>query len=108
MDGVRESFVQQSHISREEHEMFMKKYSDMFFVCIEGQKKLGFIGIINNDIRIATDPDCQGKGVGAYMLREAMKKNPEAFAKVKVGNKASLRLFESCGFKKKYYIFEQK
>jgi L-amino acid N-acyltransferase YncA len=29
-----------------------------------------------------------------------------AFAKVKVDNEASLKLFESCGFKKKFYILK--
>ena len=107
MDGVRQSFIQQLQITVEEHELFMKKNSNMFFVCIEKERTLGFIGVISDDIRIATHPDHQGKGVAAFMLDEMMKKNPRAFAKVKADNEASLRLFESCGFVKKYYIFEQ-
>ena len=40
-------------------------------------------------------------------LNEIMKIYPDAFAKIKIENEASLRLFESCGFKKKYYILEK-
>jgi len=36
-----------------------------------------------------------------------MKLDPQAYAKVKVGNEASLRLFEKCGFTKQYYILEK-
>ena len=32
---------------------------------------------------------------------------PNAMFKVKLDNEASVRLFESCGFKKKYYILEK-
>ena len=41
------------------------------------------------------------------MINEIMKIHPNAFAKVKLENKASLKLFESCGFKKKFYILEK-
>ena len=33
-----------------------------------------------------------------------MKEYPTAYAKVKVDNEASLRLFRTCGFRKKFYI----
>ena len=36
-----------------------------------------------------------------------MEMNADAFAKVKIENEASMRLFEACGFKKKYYILEK-
>ena len=68
---------------------------------------MGYVGVIEGDIRIATHPDYQGKGVGSFMLNEVMKIHPTAFAKVKMENEASLNLFESCGFKKMYYILEK-
>jgi len=107
MDGVRQGFIQQKHISKEQHEQYMKKNSSFFYICLDNHNQLGYIGIINDDIRVATHPDHQGKGVASFMLNELMKKHPTAFAKVKIDNKASLRLFESCGFKKKYYILEK-
>ncbi len=44
---------------------------------------IGYIGVIDNDIRVATHPDHQGKGVGSFMVNEIMKIHPNAFAKVK-------------------------
>ena len=78
-----------------------------FFICLDNEKPVGYIGVINNDIRVATHPEYQGKGVAKFMVNEVMKVYPEAFAKVKIENEASLRLFESCGFKKKYFILER-
>jgi len=41
------------------------------------------------------------------MVEGFIKKFPDSFAKVKIDNEASRKLFESCGFKKKYYILEK-
>ena len=60
-----------------------------------------------DDIRVATHPDFQGKGVGKFMIESLMEAHPLSFAKVKIDNEASLGLFESCGFKRKYYILER-
>ena len=38
------------------------------------------------------------------MVNKCMKIWPTAFAKVKIDNKASIKLFESCGFTKKFFI----
>ena len=85
----------------------MKKNSNFFWICLDNNVAIGYIGIIDNDIRIATHPDYQGLGVGSFMLNKVMKKNPKAFAKVKINNEASLKLFEKNGFKKKYYLLER-
>ena len=85
----------------------MKKYSDWFYICLYDGYPAGYIGVIENDIRVATHPDFQGKGVGKFMINQIMEIYPDAFAKVKLNNNPSLRLFETCGFKKKYYILEK-
>ncbi len=107
MDGVREGFIKQNLITRDQHEEFMKKNSIFFWICLDNTVPIGYIGIIDDDIRIATHPDYQGLGVGSFMLNEVMKQNPQAQAKVKIENKASLRLFEKNGFVKKYYLLEK-
>ncbi len=66
------------------------------------------LAAIDRDIRVATHPDFQGKGVGKFMINQLMEMNSNVFAKVKLENEASLKLFEACGFKKKYYILERK
>tara|TARA_R110002126_G_C10486643_1_gene502631 strand:+ start:3877 stop:4257 length:381 start_codon:yes stop_codon:yes gene_type:complete len=107
MDGVRQGFINQDIISQQDHEAYMKKNSNFFWICLDKGRFIGYTGVIENDIRVATHPDYQGKGVGSFMINEIMKINPNAFAKVKLENQSSLRLFESCGFKKKYYILEK-
>ena len=107
MDGVREGFVQQDIISREHHESYMKKNSTFFYILLDKDVPICYIGNIDNDIRVATHPDHQGKGAATFAVNELMKIHPNAMAKVKILNKASLRLFEKCGFKKKYYLLER-
>jgi len=107
MDGVREGFIQQEIISLESHESYMKKNSNFFYICLDKDTPMGYIGIIENDIRVATHPDHQGKGVGSFMVNEIMKTHTRAIAKVKVNNAASLKLFRKCGFREKYYLMEK-
>lgn len=104
---VKEGFVSQQHISEEDHEDFMKDHGDKYYICLVGDVPAGFAGSIMGDIRVATDPCYQGKGVGKFMISEILLKFPDSYAKVKTENKASLALFESCGFKKKYFILER-
>ena len=85
----------------------MLRYGLFFYVCLVNNEPAGYVGVINSDIRVATHPDFQGKGVGKYMINQLMEMHPDAFAKVKIDNEASTRLFEACGFKKKYYILEK-
>ena len=104
---VKKGFIQQEQISRKNHSVYMQSFGDSFYICLDKDKPIGYIGVINKDIRVATHPDYQGNGVASFMVREVMKIHPDAFAKVKIENEASLRLFESCGFKKKYFILER-
>ena len=107
MDGVREGFIQQKYITQEQHEKYMKKNSTFFYILLDKGVPICYIGNIDNDIRVATHPDHQGKGAATFAVNELMKLFPDAVAKVKIENKASLRLFEKCGFKKKYYLLEK-
>ena len=106
-DGIRQGFVQQDEITTDHHQQYMKKNGNFFWICLDNEVPIGYIGIIDFDIRVATLPRYHGKGVASFMVNEIMKSNPQAVAKVKIDNHASLRLFEKCGFKKKYYILEK-
>ena len=107
MDGVRQGFIQQEHISKDSHRSYMKENCNFFYICLDKGTPMGYIGVIDYDIRVATHPDFQGMGVASFMLNEVMKIHPKAVAKVKIENEASLRLFEKCGFKKRYYLLEK-
>ena len=104
---IKSGFIRQKHISQNEHYRFMERYGFNYFICLIDEKPVGYVGVVNSDIRVATHPDFQGKGVAKYMISECMKRFPLVFAKIKLGNEASIKLFEKCGFKKKYYILEK-
>ena len=103
---VKLGFVRREEITKEQHKKFMSTHGDNYYICLIENTPAGFVGQINDDIRVATHPDFQGKSVGKFMINQLIKRHPAAFAKVKVDNEASFRLFEACGFKKKYYILE--
>jgi len=107
LDGVRECFIVQDIIDPESHQEYMKKYSDCFYICLIDEDPAGYVGVIQDDIRVATHPNFQGQGVGKFMINQIMNINPNAYAKVKIDNQTSLRLFKSCGFEKKYYLLEK-
>ncbi len=104
---VKTGFVFQDYISEEQQKAYMSKYGDCFYICLVDEKPAGYVGVIEDDIRVATHPDFQGMGVGKYMINQLMSLHPNAFAKVKIDNIASIKLFEKCGFKKSFYILEK-
>jgi len=103
----REGFGDSSMIHSGAHCKYMFKNFSNYLLCIERNEVLGFIGHVNNDIRLATKKVHQKKGIGKFMVVGFMEKYSQSFAKIKLDNEASLNLFESCGFKKKYYILEK-
>lgn len=105
-DNVKRGFIEQGFISIEQQEKYMSRYSDNYQICLEDGVPVGYIGQIDNDIRLAVLPNFQGKGIGEFMVNKFMKIYPNAFAKVKMDNIASLKLFKKCGFKEKYIILE--
>lgn len=108
-DVLRANSMNHHLISPEEHAAFMQTYQDQFYVCVEDGTPIGYVGTNAQDyISIALVTEARGKGVGKYMLQYLRKEMSarKMRAIVNITNEASLRLFEACGFVKKYYIFE--
>lgn len=106
-EQVQSGFIEQVEITSEQQQSYMKKYGDCFYICLCDGDPAGYIGEIDNDIRVATHPDFQRMGVGLFMVKELMKLRPDSYAKVKIENEASFKLFQKAGFKPKYYILEK-
>jgi len=105
---VQSGFIEQSTVTRKEQETYMNRYNNNYYVCLCDDIPCGFIGEIDGDIRLCTDPEYQGKGIGSFMIREITKIRPTVFAKIKLDNTSSLRAFEKAGYVKKYYLLEPK
>lgn len=106
-------FVNTEIPSDEEQSSYMSKHGDSYYICLDGDNPVGFIGDVNSDIRFAVSPEHKGKGIGKFMLNEYANINPHANAKVLHNNIVSLRAFTSCGFivdsvDDKYYHLRRK
>lgn len=97
-------FVQQVQITPEQQTQYMAKYGQCYYICLADGIPAGFIGEIDGDIRIATLPEYQRKGIGSFMVKELMNRHPHAFAKIKIDNDISYNFFKKLGFKLSYYI----
>lgn len=103
-ERVMSGFIKSNYIDVKMQNEYMKINSKFYRIVLINDKPAAFFGVINDDIRVCTHPDFQGKGIGKFMILKCMEIWPNAFAKVKLDNEASIKLFESCGFKKKYFI----
>lgn len=104
---LRHGFIQQDEISQVDHAKYMLKYGTQYFICLLSGEPVGFIGVIDDDIRLAVDPSFQNLGVARFMVEEIIKMYPTAQAKVKISNSASMSLFESLNFTKEFVLFKQ-
>lgn len=100
-------FIEDVFITEEMQNLYMKQHSKNFFVCLVDDIFAGYIGVIDNDIRIAVEPDMAGKGIGGFMLDNIQREFPSATARVLEGNDASKALFEKSGFKLRWYYYER-
>jgi GNAT superfamily N-acetyltransferase len=114
-ERVIDGFLKTTPITKEQQANYMSSNSQHYRIALVNRKPAGYVGVLNDDIRVCTHPDFQGLGVAKFMINECIKIWPTAYAKVKHGNTASDKLFLSCGFelqvtddKFTYYIQPQK
>lgn len=102
---VLDGFIESTYITEEMQENYMNNHSQYYRIALVGGKPAGYVGVVEDDIRVCTHPDYQGMGVGKFMLKEIMKIFPTSYGKVKIDNEASKNLFLSVGFKEEFIIF---
>ncbi|MGR6086934.1 MAG: GNAT family N-acetyltransferase [Arcticibacter sp.] len=101
---VSEAFINQTFISPEMQDKYMSENSMFYRIALFNGAPAGYIGVIDDDIRVCTHPDFQRMGVAKFMLQSAFEIWPSAMAKIKINNNASLNLFKSCGFEIEYFL----
>lgn len=100
-------FINQEKISTEQQYEYMSKYGQFYYICLLENEPVGFVGVIEDDIRVATSPRYKKMGVAKFMILEIMKIFPNAIAKIKSNNFASISLFKTCGFSTDYVIMKK-
>ena len=100
-----DSFINNSEITLQNQIDYMEQHLNDYFICLSEQTPVGFIGVVKGDIRLAVDHDFRNRGVATFMVKEISKLFPGASAKIKTSNVASIALFESVGFERKFYIY---
>jgi len=105
-EEIKRGFISQDDILLENHYKYMKKFGKDYYICLDEDKPVGFVGVVNGDIRFAVDKNLQNKGIGKFMISYIKNLYPNSSAKVKIENIKSLRCFENNGYKIKYYILE--
>jgi len=107
-ERVIAGFIKQNKISKKDQEAYMIKRSMNFRICLCNGEPAGFVRVIEDDISVCTHPSFQKKGIGKFMINQIQKEFENVYAKIKIDNTASKKLFESCGFELKYFIYEPK
>ena len=95
---VIDGFLQTQPITEKQQIKYMADNSLYYRIALLDGKPAGYVGVIEDDIRVCTHPDFFGMGVGKFMIKSAMAIWPNAYAKVKHSNMASNKLFLSCRF----------
>jgi len=101
-------FGDTSQIPQDKHYEFIEKhYKDYFVLVLDDTDKVaGFAGCVNGDIRVAVHENFKRRGIAKALVTFIRGKYPKSFAKIKSDNQASLKLFQSCGLKKTWCIYE--
>ena len=97
-ERVVDGFVENVQITPSQQQSYMEKYSDCYRIALIDNEPAGFVGVVDDDIRVCTHPNFQGRGLGKFMIDGCVNIWPTAYAKVKLGNVASDKLFLSVGF----------
>lgn len=106
-ERVLGGFIEKMEITSEQQIAYMTKHSDHFRIALLDNEPVGYFGVIEDDIRVCVHPDHQKKGIGKFLVNSCFKIWPNALAKIKITNQSSQKLFESCGYKKEYYLYRK-
>ena len=104
---LKEGFIKQGPISVHEHYDYMMRYASCYWVQLLDDTPVGFVGVIDGDIRYAVDRAYQGRGYGTKLLKWVHNEHPYAEGLIKAENVSSIKAFENAGFKKKFVIMQR-
>jgi GNAT superfamily N-acetyltransferase len=94
---TKSGFLEEAAITPKQQIKYMERHQYNYYICLLYGSPVGYIGVIDNDIRFCTDPDFQGMGVGSFMLSKIQKLYPDATGRILKKNIPSQKAFDKCG-----------
>jgi len=88
-------FVNHKQITKKEQKKYIDKYGEFYYICYEEEIPVGFIGVVNNDLRLATIPTMQRQGIGRFMVTEIKNLDLKFSVKIRKGNRRSQKFFSN-------------
>lgn len=109
------SIVSSKVIKETDHLKWLDKHIQDILIITYNGENCGDIRFDGNEVAIKLDEKFRGMGIAKKALLKALKGKENIIAKIVDGNVASMRLFQSCGFKvidhqfnnKGYYILKR-
>lgn len=97
-NSQKQGFIQQHEISDFEHYVYMLEHGEDYYIAERNGHQVGFVGVVNGDIRFAVHSDYQGQSIGTKLLKFIKQRYPYCIGKVKKHNIASNKAFEKANF----------
>jgi GNAT superfamily N-acetyltransferase len=105
---VASGFLEEGGITEAQQVEYMRKHSECYFVALVQGLPAGYAGVVDNDLRVCTHPQYQGRGIGHALVSHVLGVYPSASVRIKWGNEASMRLFSSLGFSPAVVLMERR
>lgn len=94
----RHAFSNSHLLTCEEHAKFMHLHHSTYRLAFYKTTLVGFIGQVDQDLRLGVSPLWKRKGVGRFMVKNFCRLYPKITVKVKRSNSPSLEFFKSLGW----------
>jgi RimJ/RimL family protein N-acetyltransferase len=100
----KEGFFVSEDVSIDEHEKFMAMHGRDYYIGVEEGEDVGFIGVVNDDIRVGVCKKRRGRGLGSKLIKkytdEFLQSGRQHYveAVIKKDNIASITAFEHAGW----------
>lgn len=92
-------FLTKAVITPNDQLAYMFKHKNDYYICYYNQLRVGYCGVVDNDIRFCVVPYYNGMGIGKFMLRHIKNFHPNATGKIKRDNLGSIKAFQKEGIK---------
>lgn len=96
--NIKQGFLNQAYISKDAHIDYMRNHASCYYICLFGERPVGYIGIVNNDLRLAVELEYQSNGVATFMLKKIMEISTGFDVLVKSDNIKSINFFSKHSF----------